>query len=248
MGQQVSRIYGFLVKRPMQRFNVDHRAEKMVTKFEDPNASPHRAPMFMSDAQLLEEIRKENPEVHAATTRKDDELHERLKSVYVSSSDPRLEEVHETESKPLPRDVTQHYQDFVPAQMRAERPGVARTLPRGKVSLDQSVEFLTKYSSSQGEFGATEISNQYRLNPEVVKNILNYYNIFNVMETKTRESETDRPDPLQAGPTWEVSTDDPRKRELEEVEKMVAKKDKHKARLEAEKRKQLDPGNEERKT
>lgn len=242
MGQQVSRVYGFLVKRPLQRFNVDHRAEKMVTKFEDPNAAPYRAPMFMSDAQLLEEIRKENPEVLSATTRKDDELHQRLKSVYVSSTDPRPEEGQDTETKPLPRDITQHYQDFVPAQMRVERPGFARTLPRGKVSLDQSVEFLTKYSRTRGEFGVPEISNEYRLNPEVVKHILQYYNIFNVMETKTREAETDRPDPLQAGPTWEVSSDDPRKKEVEEMEKIIAMKDKQKVRLETEKRKHLDSG------
>ena len=29
MGQQVSRVYGSLVKRPIQRYNVEHRAQKV---------------------------------------------------------------------------------------------------------------------------------------------------------------------------------------------------------------------------
>ena len=63
MGNQVSRVYGFLVKRPLQRYNVDNRAEKMINKFEDPVAKPHRAPMYKSDAELLEEVRRENPQL-----------------------------------------------------------------------------------------------------------------------------------------------------------------------------------------
>ena len=93
----------------------------------------------------------------------------------------------------------QHYAEFVPAQMRVERPGQKRTVPVGKVSLDQSVSILTKYKESGGKVGAADISKEYKLNKEVAGNIVKHFEIFNMMETTTREFETDRPDPLQAG-------------------------------------------------
>ena len=83
--------------------------------------------------------------------------------------------------------------------MRVERPGLTRALPRGKVSLDQAVELLTKHNETEGGFGVEEISKEYRLNQEVVANTVRYFQIFSMMETKTRENESDIPDPLQAG-------------------------------------------------
>jgi len=243
MGSQVSRVYGYVVKRPMQRYNVDHRAEKMINKFEDPKAAPFRAPMYESDAKLLEEIRRDNPDMLDTAVKKDHELHDRLKSVYVSSTDPAAAPAPDPraqvqEDKPLPRDVRKHYEDFVPAQLRVERPGSVRSLPRGKVSLDQTVDFLTRHSQTEGRFGVTEISEEFRLNQEVVANTVKYFNIFSMMETKTRESELTKPDPLQAGPTWEVPADQvtARDKEIEEVAKINMIKDKHKLRVEQERR------------
>ena len=82
----------------------------MIKKFEDPAALPHRAPMYKSDAAVLEEFRRENPDLIATESKKDDPLHDRLKAVYVSSTDPAPDpRLGETENKPLPRDVRQHY-------------------------------------------------------------------------------------------------------------------------------------------
>jgi len=217
MGSQVSRVYGFMVRRPLQRYNVEHRAEKMVKKFEDPAAAPHRAPMYKSDAEVLEAVRRDNPELLQEVAMKDDPLHDRLKTVYVSSTDPDPDSSPSVEKvdKPLPRDVRQHYQDFIPAQMRVEREGVSRTLPRGKVSLNQAVDFISKHAESQGSFGAEQISQDYRLNQEVVANTIKYYTIFNMIVPETRESETVKPDPLQAGPDWQLVSDSKMPFELE---------------------------------
>eukprot|EP00092_Neocalanus_flemingeri_P036423 GFUD01039659.1.p1 GENE.GFUD01039659.1~~GFUD01039659.1.p1 ORF type:complete len:253 (-),score=88.13 GFUD01039659.1:129-887(-) len=238
MGNAVSRVYGYVVRRPLQRYNVDHRAEKMIKKFEDPNAAPHRAPMYESDAQLLEEIRRENPELSSSAVKKDDDLHDRLKSVYTFSTDPQPDpRSQESVKKPLPRDVVRHYEDFVPAQLRVERQGQMRTLPRGKVSIDQAVNLLTKHSQTEGEFGVEEISKEYRLNQEAVSNTVKYFQIFQMMETTTRDSELVTPDPLQAGPTWEVSTEmDPREKQKEELLKIGKIKDQHKLRVEQERK------------
>ena len=82
-----------------------------LIQFEDPVAKPHRAPMYKSDAELLEEVRRENPQLLDTAMKKDEELYDRLKSVYVSSTDPAPDpRAAEKENRPLPRDVRQHYQ------------------------------------------------------------------------------------------------------------------------------------------
>ena len=88
MGNAVSRVYGTIVKRPLQRYNVEHRAEKLITKFEDPKAAPQRAPMYEADAKLRDEVIKTEDGVHKVGT----DLLDRLKQVYVDSEDnnPRL--------------------------------------------------------------------------------------------------------------------------------------------------------------
>ena len=41
MGSAIKRLYGFYVKRPLQRFNVDNRAEKIIEKQKTiPKAAP----------------------------------------------------------------------------------------------------------------------------------------------------------------------------------------------------------------
>jgi len=227
MGNQVSRVYGFLVRRPLQRYNVENRAEKMINKFEDPNAVPYRAPMFKSDAQLLEELKKESPEIFSETVKKDDVLLQRLKSVYVDSTDPEIDQrLKETKDRPLPKDVRQHYVDFVPAQMRLERTGTTRVVPRGKVTLNQAVEMLTRNSQSSGKFGPQEISDEYRISSSTALNIIQHFEVFNMMETNSREDESVKPDPLSAGPDWEsvkLNTSDAYKFEQEHMNKMIEK-------------------------
>ena len=199
MGNAVSRVYGAVVKRPLQRYNVEHRAEKLITKFEDPTAAPQRAPMYKSDADMMEEIRKTEDGIHKV----EDQLLDRLKAVYVSNKDneaaPDPKQIENPE-RPLPRDVAQHYANFVPAQMRLERSGGrVKTLARGKVTLDMAVDMINRHQASRGQYGAQEISGDFKINKEVAANIVKYFEIFKMMETTTREDEAHQPDPLIAG-------------------------------------------------
>jgi len=205
LGNSVSRVYGAVVKRPLQRYNVEHRAEKVINKIQDPDAPAMRSPMYQSDAALLDEIRKTNPGMAESAVRRDGSLHQRLKSVYVESTDPVLEESssHPIHAKNLPKDTAQYSYDFVPAQLRLDTDQQARrTLPRGKVTIGQAVDFLTRFKETRGTFDHGAIADQYRLNPETTKHAVDYFTIFNITETKTRESESTPPDPLVAGKDW----------------------------------------------
>jgi len=228
MGNAVSRVYGTIVKRPLQRFNVEHRAEKLITKFEDPKAAPQRAPMYEADVKVREEIIRTEDGVHKVGP----ELLDRLKQVYVDSQDtnPRAAE---NPDRPLPRDVAQHYQDFVPAQMRVERQGRERSIPRGRVTLNQTLDILNKYRTTEGEFGAEQISGEYKINKNVADNVVRYYELFNMMETNTRENEYDPPDPLTAGKDWVDIRSLEGEKIIESAEHMAEAKEKIKKRIES---------------
>ena len=199
MGNAVSRVYGSIVKRPLQRYNVENRAEKLITKFEDPTAAPQRAPMYKADVDLMKEVRRTEEGIHKV----EDQLLGRLKQVYVSNKDneaaPDPKQIENPE-RPLPKDVSQHYVNFVPAQMRLERAGGrVKSLARGKVTLDMGVDMITRHHASKGTYGAQDISRDFKINKEVAANVVKYFEIYNMMETETREEEFHHPDPLAAG-------------------------------------------------
>lgn len=219
----------------MQRFNVDHRAEKVIKKIEDPLAAPMRAPMYKSDSDLLDDIRKTKPEVAESAIKKDDELHDRLRSVFVTSKDPEIVEHSDTsDERLLPRDRNQYSREFVPGHMRSEK-----IVPRGKVTLEQVVDILTKHKETDGTYDNAAVADQYRINPSSAENTLRYFQIFGMIEPKTRNSEYDAPDPLTAGVDWVDVTKPGYKKTLNEAEKISTA-------MNAAKNKALDRTREER--
>ena len=72
----MSRARGHFVTRPAQRFNIEARTEKLLSR-----EKPVPAPQFQSDRELLAQIRANNPEIAEAAVKKDDELHNRLRDV-----------------------------------------------------------------------------------------------------------------------------------------------------------------------
>jgi len=248
MGNQVSRIYGAVVKRPMQRFNVDHRAEKVINKIEDPLAAPMRAPMYKTDSDLLDEIRKTKPEVADSAVKKNDELHNRLRSVFVTSNDPEIVENTDTSTsdfRPLPMDRNQYSQEFVPGHLRTEK-----IVPRGKVTLEQVVDLLTKHKETDGTYDNCAAADQYRINPTTAENTLKYFQIFGMIEPKTREYEYDQPDPLSAGVDWVEAVKPGYIKTLEEQDKIktIINEAKNKALDRTREKEMINTGDEKDRT
>jgi hypothetical protein len=76
MGKTLSKIRGHLITRPVQRFNIEHRTEKLLAR-----DKPIQAPKFQTDIDLLEKVRRENPEILEETRNRDPLLEDRLKQV-----------------------------------------------------------------------------------------------------------------------------------------------------------------------
>ena len=76
MGKTLSKLRGHMITRSVQRFNIEHRTEKLLAR-----DKPIQAPKFQSDIDLLEKVRRENPEILQETRSRDPLLEDRLKQV-----------------------------------------------------------------------------------------------------------------------------------------------------------------------
>jgi len=201
MGGRLSRVWGSVVTRPIQRYAVEERAEKVITKFADPAAQPVRAPMFPSDADLLDKLRTAQPQISEAAHKKDDHHHTRLKDVFVTSEDPELEhEQVQNPDRPMPLDRKRHSENFIPAALR-HKDGPIKP-KRGKVVLSSAMDFLAKRKQLGSKYSEKEISEEYKISPEVSLNIVKYFSVYSMHEPAPKDEFEVMKDPLAAASDW----------------------------------------------
>jgi len=223
MGQKISRVWGTLVTRPLQRYNIEHRAEKVINKIEDPKGVPVRAPHFQADSDFMHKLKSAQPQLAEAAHKKDFDHHSRLREVFVTSKDPynvdnsepvaEFVEIKENPSRPFPLDRRQHFADFVPAALRVDE-----KLPnRGKLTLNMAVGILGKRKAEGQDYSSKAIAWEYKLNPDMAVNLVKYYSVFSMVEPVEREMGPR--DPLVAGKDWVVASIEDVKQNDQEKEK-----------------------------
>ena len=89
MCKNLSKLRGQLITRPMQRFNIESRTEKLLNR-----DKPIPAPKYQTDIELLDKVRRANPEILEETRKRDPELENRLKQVHLHSSDIRFQNIY----------------------------------------------------------------------------------------------------------------------------------------------------------
>ena len=77
MGKTLSKLRGQMITRPIQRFNIESRTEKILSQ-----EKPTPAPKYQTDIDLLQKIRHENPEILEETRNRNSLLDQRLKQVW----------------------------------------------------------------------------------------------------------------------------------------------------------------------
>lgn len=115
----------------------------------------------------------ENPEIVEESQRKDPELDSRLKQVFVTSSHNIDQKRNLNPEKPLPLDTTpvEHF------ELGYREVEVSQIAP-GKCSLRQIIQFIGDNKLNPDEWTAEKIANDYKMKVEDVKNLLEYYRIF----------------------------------------------------------------------
>lgn len=109
------------------------------------------------------------------TSRKDDDLDDRLKQVFVTSSHEIDQKRFVNPNRPLPTS-TEHVKFF---ELGFKETDVG-LIPPGKLSLRQAVKFIEDHRMQPEEWTKEKIASEYKLKLDDVQNILQYFRLFAV--------------------------------------------------------------------
>ncbi|XP_078035285.1 NADH dehydrogenase [ubiquinone] 1 alpha subcomplex assembly factor 4 isoform X3 [Augochlora pura] len=172
-------IYTFIT-RPLRSFNIENRAQRVLGK-----DKPIPAPQYPSTAKQKELVDKLYPNFLEEHYKKDKQLDDRLKNIYVTSNDPMEIVKPVTSTRPLPgkRADAEEY-DFSYYD--------ASHTPEGKCSLNQALTFLTNHVQSPDVYTVDKIAAEYKLDKNVVESILKHFTvpIFRDKVTETKQNDS----------------------------------------------------------
>ncbi len=201
MGAAIKRLYGFYVIRPLQRFNVDNKAEKLIEK-QIPRTAPRHKGTDIKFKQISEglylelilwiiqfiqsfvchfvwifiTVFAEHPEFRKQLEERREDLLNRLKSVKVVSKEVQMSEeeiriMEEMKDKVRNRLPQSREGEILPSHAFNE----PKYVPKGRVSLFGALEFLAKHTKTPHDMTPEIIAKQYNLKLEDVNNILMYF-------------------------------------------------------------------------
>ncbi|EZA52140.1 hypothetical protein DMN91_010082 [Ooceraea biroi] len=182
----MGKVYSALV-RPLRTFNIENRAAKVISQ-----QKPVTAPQYKYVEQQKEIANKVSPDFLEDHYRKDVQLDQRLKDVFVTSTDPQVTTKPSEDSKPLPRYTFNReeptYNYYEPT-----------VIPVGKCSAKQAIIFLAQHKQDPVKYSIENIAAEYKLDKEIVSNVLKYFHLFVAQRVEVHEEyeEQTLDDPLQ---------------------------------------------------
>ncbi|CRK86927.1 CLUMA_CG000748, isoform A [Clunio marinus] len=157
-----------------KRFNVENRAQRVISQ-----EKPTPAPKYDANVKDLQRILEQHPEIVDEVNRKSAELDDRLKKVFVTSSEYVDQRRIINPEKPLP--VNRKYvEDFEFGFKEPEPEKVAL----GKCTLRQAIQFLSDHQLDGGKWTAEKIAQEFKLKQDNVQNILDHFHMFNIHISK----------------------------------------------------------------
>ncbi|KAI5750065.1 hypothetical protein M8J76_012542 [Diaphorina citri] len=167
---------GRFMTRKMKRYNVENRALKFIDQDKMPIAPKHP-----STVEMLESITKD-PKVREELIRKNTDLDENLKHVYVKSLHKPVTNDDEKErlrSRKLPQE-----RSYVPdLKFGHTEPTV---VPKGKYSLSQVIDMLTDHATDPMVHTPQVLAEKYSLDVKLVESLIMYFKMFKI-ERATEE-------------------------------------------------------------
>ncbi|XP_076302817.1 NADH dehydrogenase [ubiquinone] 1 alpha subcomplex assembly factor 4 [Lasioglossum baleicum] len=168
----MGKVYSLLL-RPIRTFNIEKRAERVISR-EKPEVAP-QYPSVQKQREIVDKIKPDFMKVHYE---KDPQLHDYLKSVYVQSKDPKNTPKEELVSaKSLPQD-----RRFPP--LNNNKYCETLMITGGKCALSDVIRFISMHSENPTEYSVEKIAEMYKLDKQVVKNIVTNFKIFHLVKRK----------------------------------------------------------------
>ncbi|XP_062552180.1 protein NDUFAF4 homolog [Armigeres subalbatus] len=154
-----------VVVRQVNRFNVESRAEKVISQ-----SKPKPAPKFQSNLNDLQRVLDENPDLINELNKKNTALDNKLKQVFVTSTDVTPQPASK---KPLPllRTISE---EFEYGHMEPQ------SVPKGHCTLRQAIEFISNHHTVPDIWTSSKIANDYAMKETLVNSILKHFHPFGI--------------------------------------------------------------------
>lgn len=168
MGKAASSL-GYKATKPLREYNLEQRVAKELSREKRPAAPRHQ-----TTAALFEEaVRGQSQEVKSRLQEKDSDLHDRLKSVYVTSQDVMLPHtaIKDNPDRPLPMDRSV----IIDPEFGFIEP---KLVPYGKVTLRRAVEAITRHQEDPVLWTARRLAIEHKLSVELTEKMLKYFQTF----------------------------------------------------------------------
>ncbi|CAK1543452.1 unnamed protein product [Leptosia nina] len=206
--EALSRLKLSRALRPLKSFNIENRAHRVISK-----EKPKVAPKYPSTFEDLQRVQEAVPDIDDKLDKKNQDLDQRLKDVYVTSTgipedDITRKKKDENPDRPLPND-RKPLEDFDFGLKEPEK------ITYGRTTLRKSLEYISSHQMNPDEATPAKIAFEYKLKEKDVENILKYFKTFEIYIPETKNTNA-----VFAGPLTE------RKKLMEHsVGKIEAKKD-----------------------
>lgn len=205
MGQFASKLKGHVVTRTAQRFNIESRTDKILKQ-----EKPSVAPRYPADQKAREDLLRDMPgQTEEAVHRKNIDLHDRLKEVYVTSQDPSLEAGFDPDinrrrpqnpDRPLPKARSIRGRDRSAFAIDETE----RNIRKGKISLEKVQEMIATHRADQEKHTPRVLAQFYNLDLAQTESILEHFRVYSHVQAKfmSAKERRDREDPYRAQPDW----------------------------------------------
>ncbi|KAL0811988.1 hypothetical protein ABMA28_009386 [Loxostege sticticalis] len=198
--------------RPIRSFNIENRAHRVISK-----EKPDPAPTYPQNVEDLKRTLEAVPDIDEKLDKKDPELDNRLKDVYVTSfgrpeDDITRERRQHNPERPLPQD-RKSLEEFEMGFKEPER------VSYGKTTLRQAIDFIGAYQSNPKEATPSKIALEYKLKEEDVHSVLKYFKTFEVYIPKSKTSPA-----IFAGPATSRKKLEEQAMNVKEIESSDSKK------------------------
>ncbi|KAI1286808.1 Protein NDUFAF4 -like protein [Halotydeus destructor] len=175
----VKRIYRYAVVRPLQRYNTENRAFKVIERSETiPKAAPH----LQVTEDFITQVAQEHPEIQNEINSNPSGLLDNLKRVHIKSGDVK---------QPLPADVTNEEAKKPKKRIAEPLPlfGIAEPtqVSPGRVSLGSAMKIVEIKHKKQEEWDAKKIADRFTVDVRHVEMITQNFRPFQVFTNKGEE-------------------------------------------------------------
>ncbi|KAG5316709.1 NDUF4 protein, partial [Acromyrmex insinuator] len=162
----MGKIYSVLT-RPIRTFNIENRAAKLISR-----EKPVPAPQYASTEKQKKFSDQVNPYFLKDHYQKNMQLDQRLKDVFVTSTDSQEMKESARDFKVLPQNRRSWENNFTFESYESTM------IPMGKCSLKQALTFLLQHKRDPIKYNSENIASEYKMDKKVIDDILKYFKLY----------------------------------------------------------------------